>query len=109
MYASVFARFLHLAELLSICVRQERFEGLEACVDALHAPALVAVGNLSPDSSLLVLGRLWTEGDVGQAEEGQRTVIILSIKALRPMRQYKLISDAHLILFLFRFSVNRDP
>ncbi len=66
-YVSVFACFLHLAELLSVCVGQERFEGLEAGVDALHAPAFVAVGNLTADPSLLVLGRLRTEGDVGQA------------------------------------------
>lgn len=62
------ACLLHLAELLSICVRQECFEGLEARVDALHAPTFIAVGDLTADSSLLVLGRLWTEGDVGQAE-----------------------------------------
>lgn len=48
---------------------QERFEGLEACVNALHAPTFVAVGDLSADPSLLVLGCLWTEGDVGQAGE----------------------------------------
>lgn len=60
--------FLHLAEFLSIRVGQECFEGLETCVDALHAPAFIAVGNLTADSSLLVLGRLRTEGDVGQAE-----------------------------------------
>lgn len=66
-YVSVFACFPHLAELLSVCVGQECFEGLEAGVDALHAPAFVAVGNLTADSSLLVLGRLRAEGDVGQA------------------------------------------
>lgn len=67
-YVSVFAGcffFLHLAEFLSVRVGQECFEGLETCVDALHAPAFVAVGNLSANSSLLVLGRLRTEGDVG--------------------------------------------
>lgn len=51
---------------------QECFEGLEACVDALHAPAFVAVGDLTADPSLLVLGRLWTERDVGQAEGERR-------------------------------------
>lgn len=74
--------FLHLAEFLSVRVGQECFEGLETCVDALHAPAFVAVGNLSANSSLLVLGRLRTEGDVGQAEEERskgETIIILSI------------------------------
>lgn len=64
----VSACLLHLAELLSICVGQECFEGLEACVDALHAPAFIAVGDLTADSSLLVLGCLWAEGDVGQTE-----------------------------------------
>lgn len=66
---SALAECLDLAEFLSVCVGQECFQGLEACVDALHAPAFVAVGNLSPDSSLLVLGRLRTEGNVGQAAE----------------------------------------
>lgn len=61
--------FLYLAEFLSVRVGQQGFQGLEACIDALHAPALVAVGNLSADSSLLVLGSLRTEGDVGQAGE----------------------------------------
>lgn len=66
---SVLAECLHLAEFLSVRVGQECFEGLKACVDALHTPAFVAVGNLSADSSLLVLGCLRTEGNVGQAEE----------------------------------------
>lgn len=65
------AHFLHLAEFLSIRVRQECFEGLEAGVDALHAPAFVTVSDLAADPPLLVLGRLRTEGDVGQAE-GER-------------------------------------
>lgn len=65
---------LYLAEFLSVCVGQECFEGLEACVDALHAPAFVAVGNLPADSSLLVLGRLRTEGDVGQAAGERRSL-----------------------------------
>lgn len=69
----LFACFLHLAEFLSVCVGQECFEGLEACVDALHAPAFVAVGNFAADSSLLVLGRLRTEGDVGQAVGRKRS------------------------------------
>lgn len=67
------ARFLHLAEFLSVCLGQERFERLETSVDALHAPALVAVGDLTADSSLLVLGRLGAEGDVGQAEGPRST------------------------------------
>lgn len=61
--------FCHLAQFLSVRVGQERFKGLEASVDALHAPAFVAVGNFSADSSLLILGCLRAEGDVGQAEE----------------------------------------
>lgn len=67
-FSSVCACLSHLAELLPICVGKECFEGLEACIDALHAPAFIAVGDLTPDSPLLVLGCLWTEGDVGQAE-----------------------------------------
>ena len=51
---------------------QECFKGLEACIDALHTPPFVTVGDLTSDSSLLVLGRLWTEGDVGKAE-GERS------------------------------------
>lgn len=50
---------------------QECFEGLEARVDALHAPAFIAVGDLAADSSFLVLGGLRTEGDIGQAEGGR--------------------------------------
>ncbi|TNN63093.1 hypothetical protein EYF80_026709 [Liparis tanakae] len=54
------------------------FERLETGIDALHAPAFVAVGNLAADSSLLVLGRLRAEGDVGQAgEQGQRRETLL--------------------------------
>lgn len=68
---SVFARLLfrHLAQFLSVRVGQECFKGLEASVDALHAPAFVAVGYFSADSSLLILGCLRAEGDVSQAEE----------------------------------------
>lgn len=69
---SVFVGSRHLAELFSICVGQQRFEGLEARVNALHAPTFVAVRDFSADPSLLVLGCLGTEGDVGQAEEVSR-------------------------------------
>lgn len=79
---SVFACLLYLAEFLSICVGQECFEGLEACVDALHAPAFIAVCDLTADSSLLVLGCLWTEGDIGQAEGETKIVVIMSKQAL---------------------------
>lgn len=74
---------------------QECFEGLEAGIDALHAPTFITVGDLAADSSLLVLGRLWTEGDVGQAERGQRKkmIIILSMRTLCQMRPYKLLSN----------------
>lgn len=82
MYVSVFACFLHLAQFLPVRVGQECFERLKARIDALHAPTFVAVGNLAADSSLLVLGRLRTERDVGQAEEDRskerETVISLS-------------------------------
>lgn len=61
----VFAPCPHLAQFLSIRVRQQRFEGLEAGIDALHATPLVAVGNLTADSPLLVLSRLGAEGNVG--------------------------------------------
>lgn len=47
---------------------QECFQRLEACIDALHSPALIAVGDLTADSSFLILGCLWTQRDVGQAE-----------------------------------------
>lgn len=65
----LFLFFWHLAQFLSVRVGQQCFEGLEASVDALHAPAFVAVGYLSADSSLLILGCLRAEGDVSQAEE----------------------------------------
>ena len=84
----LFVRCLHLAKFLSVCVGQECFEGLEASVDALHAPAFVAVGDLTADSSLLVLSRLRTEGDVGKAEVAgskRETIISLSIWTLCPM------------------------
>lgn len=64
----MFVCLRHLAELLPISVWQECFEGLESSVDALHASPFVAIGDFPADSPLLVLGGLWTEGDVGQAE-----------------------------------------
>lgn len=57
----------HLAELLSICVGDEGLEGLEARVDALHAPPLVAVGNLPPNPPFLVPLSLRGQWNVGQA------------------------------------------
>lgn len=68
---SMCARLEHLAEFLPVGVRQECFQGLESCVDALHTPALVAISDFPANSPLLVLSSLWTEGDVGQAE-GER-------------------------------------
>lgn len=62
----------YLAEFLSIAVRDERFERLESSVDALHAPTLVAVGDLSADSPLLVPGCFWGQGNVGQTAVGGR-------------------------------------
>lgn len=47
----------HLAEFLSLVAGQEGTEGLETGVDALHAPPLVAVGDLPP-YSLLCLHRV---------------------------------------------------
>lgn len=58
----------HLAEFLSIAVRDESFEGLEAGIDALHAPALVTVGNLPPNAPFLIPCRLWGQGDVCQTK-----------------------------------------
>lgn len=78
--------FPHLAELLSVRVGQERFQGLEAGVDALHAPPLVAVCDLAADSPLLVLSRLRTEGDVGQAEiykKKRQEMIISAIQVVK--------------------------
>lgn len=57
----------HLAELFPVGVWQECFEGLKSSVDALHPAALVAVGDFTANSPLLVLGRLWTQGNVCQA------------------------------------------
>ena len=59
----------HLAELLAVAVGDERLQRLEAGVDALHAPTLVAVGDLPADAALLVPRRLRRQGDVGQAGE----------------------------------------
>jgi hypothetical protein len=44
----------HLAEFLPIRVRNEGLERLKACVDALHTPPLVAVGDLPSNPPLLV-------------------------------------------------------
>lgn len=57
-------RETHFAQFLSITMWYECFEGLEAGVDALHAPALIAVGDLPANASFLVPCRLWCEGDV---------------------------------------------
>ena len=68
------AGLLYLAEFLAVRVGQEGLEGLEAGVDALHAPPLVAIGDLAANAPLLVLSRLWAEGNVGQAEERESEV-----------------------------------
>lgn len=60
----------HLAELLSIAVWDERFKWLESSIDALHTPTLVAVGDLSANSSLLVPGCFWGQRNVGQTTKG---------------------------------------
>lgn len=57
----------HLGQLLAVVVRQEGAQRLEAGVDALHPPTLVAVGDLSPDSLLLLHLRLGTRGPVAEA------------------------------------------
>ena len=57
----------HLAELLPVAVGDQRLERLEAGVDALHAPPLVAVGDLPADAAFLVPRRLRRQGNVGQA------------------------------------------
>ena len=62
----------HGAELLSICVGNEGLEGLEARVDALHAPPFVAVGNLPPNPPLLVPLGLRGQWNVGKAAKEHR-------------------------------------
>lgn len=62
----------HLAKFLSIAVWDECFKRLESSVDALHTPTLVAVGDLSADSPLLVPGRFWGQRNVGQTRWGER-------------------------------------
>lgn len=44
----------YLAEFFALVVRQQRAQTLEAGVDALHAPPLVAVGNLASHALLVV-------------------------------------------------------
>lgn len=61
----------HLAELLSIAVWDERFKCLEAGVDALHTPTLVAVGDLSANPPLLVTRCFWGQRNVGQTKGGR--------------------------------------
>lgn len=68
----------HLAELLSIAVWDECFEGLESSIDALHAPTLVTVGDLSANSPLLVPGCFWGQRNVGKT--GRRMEIENRIK-----------------------------
>lgn len=57
----------HLAELLPIRVWDEGFQGLEASIDALHPPSLVAVGDFPAYPPLLVPLGLRSQRDVGQA------------------------------------------
>lgn len=56
----------HLAELLSVTVWDESFKWLESSIDALHTPTLIAVGDLSTNSPLLVPGCFWGQRNVGQ-------------------------------------------
>lgn len=60
----------HLAELLPVRVRDEGFQRLEASIDALHPPSLVAVGDLPAYPPLLVPLGLRSQWDVGQAVRG---------------------------------------
>lgn len=63
----------HLAEFLPLVVRQQRSERLEAVVDALHPPALVAVRNLPPDPLLRLHGGRWRlAAFIYPAEKGTR-------------------------------------
>lgn len=51
----------------------EGLEGLEARVDALHAPPLVAVGNLPPNPPFLVPLGLGGQRNVGKAARENRS------------------------------------
>ena len=57
----------HLAELLPVRVWDEGFQRLEASIDALHPPSLVAVGDFPAYPSLLVPLGLRSQRDVSQA------------------------------------------
>ena len=46
----------YLAQFFPLVLRQQGAQRLEAGVDALHAAALVAVGDLAPDALLLLHG-----------------------------------------------------
>lgn len=62
----------HLAELLPVRVWDEGFQGLEASIDALHPPSLVAVGDFPAYPPLLVPLGLRSQWDVGQAARETR-------------------------------------
>lgn len=92
----------HLAELLSITVWDECFKRLESRVDALHAPTLVAVGNLSADSPLLVAGCFWGQRNVGQTEEeGRRTRVKGISQTLKAIMHIFYAFFSLLVVFLF--------
>lgn len=57
----------------------EGLEGLEACIDALHAPPLVAVGNLPPNPPFLVPLGLGGQRNVGKAARENRSRFRLDV------------------------------
>lgn len=63
----------------------EGLEGLEARVDALHAPPLVAVGDLPPDPPLLVPLSLRGQWNVGKAAGKEMDTLRLGALCALPL------------------------
>lgn len=72
----------------------ERLERLEAGVDALHAPPLVAVGDLPADSPLLVARRLGGQRNVRQAGEEEKRSEGYTIGVKGPQSRYQARSSS---------------
>lgn len=66
----------NLAEFFALMMRQQGPQALKSGVDALHPPPLVRVGNLAPDSPLLVhvLSGFQQQGPAGTSSHHRRTL-----------------------------------
>lgn len=86
----------------------EGLEGLEASVDALHAPTLVAVGNLPPDPPLLVPLGLGGQWNVGKAAGENRSRFRLDVLGVHHQRTLDITCITSLLQTVLRHS-GRSP